>query len=110
MLRATSAVRAYHHVYRGDYTAWGIAEFLVLNTTFPRSANFCFKALERLPDGLGRLYGERHACHETVAEMVRRLDGADIQSLFQSGLHEFIGDAIKVTNRLSNEISRAYYF
>ena len=110
VLRATSAVRAYHHVYRGDYTAWGIAEFLVLNTTFPRSANFCFKALERHLDDLGRLYGERHACHETVAEMVRRLDGADIQSLFQSGLHEFIGDAIKVTNRLSNEISRAYYF
>lgn len=110
VLRATSAMRAYHHVYRGDYTPWGIAEFLVLNTMFPRSANFCYRALERHLDDLARLYGERHDCHETAAEMVRRLDGCDINSLFQTGLHEFIGDAIKVTNRLSSEISRAYYF
>jgi uncharacterized alpha-E superfamily protein len=110
VLRATSAMRAYHHVHRGDYTPWGIAEFLVLNTTFPRSANFCYRALERYLEDLARLYGERHACHETASDMARRLEACDIHGLFQSGLHEFIGDAIKVTNRLSTEISRAYYF
>ncbi|MGE0742656.1 MAG: alpha-E domain-containing protein, partial [Hyphomonadaceae bacterium] len=110
VLRATSAMRAYHHVYKGDYTPWGIAEFLVLNTTFPRSAHFCYRALARHLEDLSQLNGARHACQETAAEMVRRLEACDIQSLFQSGLHEFIGDAIKVTNRLSTEISRAYYF
>lgn len=110
VLRATSAVRAYHHVYRGDYTPWGIAEFLVLNTTFPRSANFCYRALERHLDELAKLYGERHDCHEIVTDMVGRLERCDIQTLFQTGLHEFIGDAIQVTNRLSAEISRAYHF
>lgn len=24
VLRATSALRAYHHVYKGDYTPWGL--------------------------------------------------------------------------------------
>jgi uncharacterized alpha-E superfamily protein len=110
VLRATSAVRAYHHVYRGDYTPWGIAEFLVLNTTFPRSANFCYRALARHLDELAILYGERHDCHEIVTDMVARLERCDIQTLFQTGLHEFIGDAIQVTNRLSAEISRAYHF
>lgn len=110
LLRATSAMRAYHHVYRGDYSAWGIAEFLVLNTMFPRSASFCYRELQRCLDDLARLHGERHSCHETVADMVRRLESTDIHSLFQSGLHEFIGDAVKTTNRLSAEISRAYHF
>ena len=110
VLRATSAQRAYHHVYRGDYTPWGIAEFLILNRIFPRSATFCYRSIERFLNDLTQLYGERHACHTTVSDMVERLDSCDIQVLFQSGLHEFIGEAVKVTNRLSSEISRAYYF
>lgn len=110
VLRATSAQRAYHHVYRGDYTPWGIAEFLILNRIFPRSASFCYRSIERFLADLTQLYGERHACHETVSEMVERLDACDIQTLFQSGLHEFITSAVSSTNRLSSEIARAYHF
>jgi uncharacterized alpha-E superfamily protein len=110
VLRATSAMRAYHHVYRGDYTPWGIAEFMVLNQVFPRSANFCYRALQRYLDDLARLYGERHDCHDTAAGMVRRLDECAIDKLFQSGLHEFITDAIATTSRLNQEIARAYHF
>jgi len=110
VLRATSALRAYHHVYRGDYTPWGIAEFLVLNTIFPRSAAFCYHQLDRRLNELSQLYGERFPCHDTASEMVALLGACDIHTLFQSGLHEFIGDAIKTTNRLSSEISRAYHF
>ena len=110
VLRATSAVRAYHHVYRGDYTPWGIAEFLILNRIFPRSANFCFRSIERHLADLTQLYGERHAAHDTVSEFVATLDACDIHSLFQNGLHEFIGQAIGTTNRLSREIAKAYGF
>lgn len=111
VLRATSALRAYHHVNRGDYTPWGIAEFLVLNRQFPRSAAYCFRQLDRRLGELGQIYGgERFACHDTAAEMVARLDRCDIHTLFQSGLHEFIGEAIEATNRLSTEIAAAYHF
>lgn len=110
VLRATSAQRAYHHVYRGEYTPWGIAEFLVLNRIFPRSATFCYHNVERLLDDLAETYGQRHECQDTAARMVARLDACDIHTLFQSGLHEFIGEAIHTTNRLSAEISKAYHF
>jgi len=111
VLRATGALRAYHHVNRGDYTPWGIAEFLVLNPMFPRSAAYCYTQLDRRLGELSAIYdGARADCHDTAAEMVARLDACDIQTLFQSGLHEFIGEAIQVTNRLSSEISRAYHF
>jgi uncharacterized alpha-E superfamily protein len=111
VLRATSALRAYHHVNRGDYTPWGIAEFLILNTIFPRSAAYCYRHLDRRLGELAALYdNERLDCHETAANMVRKLDDCDIQTLFQSGMHEFIGEAIQATNRLSSEIARAYHF
>ncbi|HVY87399.1 MAG TPA: alpha-E domain-containing protein [Hyphomonadaceae bacterium] len=110
VLRATSALRAYHHVYKGDYTPWGIADFLILNAIFPRSVSYCYRAIRRFLDDLADLYGERQACQATAAEMVALLDGLRIERLFQSGLHEFISDAIGTTRRLSDEISKAYYF
>jgi uncharacterized alpha-E superfamily protein len=110
VLRATSALRTYHHVYRDNYTPWGIAEFLVLNRMFPRSVTFCYLGLERHLDDLGQLYGARHACQRTAQAMVARLKGFDMGSLFQFGLHEFIVDAIRCTHRLSDEIAAAYDF
>jgi uncharacterized alpha-E superfamily protein len=110
VLRATSAMRAYHHVNRGDYTPWGIAEFLILNPTFPRSVAFCYRGLQRGLDDLASAYQERRVCQEAAAAMVRRLETSDIQALFQFGLHEFIGEAIDTTNTLAAQISRAYHF
>jgi uncharacterized alpha-E superfamily protein len=110
VLRATSALRAYHHVYKGDYSPWGIADFLILNGTFPRSVSFCIQAIQRFLEDLSNLYGERHACQDTAAQMVERLEHLEIEELFQSGLHEFISEAINTTRRLSFEISRAYHF
>jgi uncharacterized alpha-E superfamily protein len=110
VLRATSALRAYHHVYKGDYSPWGIADFLILNAIFPRSLNFCYRSIEHYLDELDKLYGESHACQETARSMVARLNSLGIEQLFQSGLHEFVSEAIETTRRLAGEISRAYYF
>ncbi len=110
VLRATSALRAYHHVYKGDYTPWGIADFLILNATFPRSVAYCYRAIKRFLDDLGELYGEGSAPQSIAAEMVGRLDTLEIEELFQRGLHQFIADAIGTTRQLSGEISKAYHF
>lgn len=110
VLRATSALRAYHHVYKGDYSPWGIADFLILNAIFPRSLNFCYRSIAHYLDEIDKLYGETHACQRTAREMVARLDSIGIEQLFQSGLHEFVSEAIETTRRLAGEISRAYHF
>jgi uncharacterized alpha-E superfamily protein len=110
VLRATSALRTYHHVYRDNYTPWGIAEFLVLNRMFPRSVMFSYLGLERHLEDLAQVYGARHACQATAQAMVARLKGFDMGSLFQFGLHEFIVDAVQCTHRLSDEIAAAYDF
>jgi uncharacterized alpha-E superfamily protein len=110
VLRATSALRTYHHVYRDNYTPWGIAEFLVLNRMFPRSVMFCYLGIERHLDDLAQHYGARHACQRTAQAMVARLKAFDMGSLFQFGLHEFIVDAVQCTHRLSDEIASVYDF
>jgi uncharacterized alpha-E superfamily protein len=110
VLRATSALRAYHHVYKGDYSPWGIADFLILNAIFPRSLTFCYRSISGYLDELGKLYGETHPCQETASGMLQHLNALGIEQLFQSGLHEFVSDAIDTTRRLSGEISRAYHF
>lgn len=110
VLRATSALRAYHHVYKGDYTPWGIADFLVLSDIFPRSVSFCYRSIKRFLDDLAKLYGEPSSPQQVASEMVERLDKIGIEQLFQSGLHEFVSDAIGTTRKLSSEISKAYHF
>jgi uncharacterized alpha-E superfamily protein len=110
VLRATSALRAYHHVYKGDYTPWGIADFLILNSIFPRSVSFCYRSIKRFLDDLADLYGEKSSPQQVASEMVERLDSLGIEELFQTGLHEFVSEAIDTTRRLSFEISKAYHF
>jgi uncharacterized alpha-E superfamily protein len=110
VLRATSALRAYHHVYKGDYTPWGIADFLILNSTFPRSVAYCYRQISRFLDELAELYGETSSPQGVASEMVGQLDQIGIEELFQNGLHEFVSDAITTTRRLSIEISKAYHF
>lgn len=110
VLWATAAVRAYHHVYRGDYAPWKIADFLILNRAFPRSVAYCYANLGTYLDGLAAKYGERHACQQTAAEMIARLEATEMGALFADGLHEFIQDGLARTRRLSDEIYRAYHF
>ncbi len=109
VLRATSALRAYHHVYKGDYSPWGIADFLILNAIFPRSVSYCCRTISRFLDELAEIYTDDHACRETARQLVGRFDALSIEEMFQTGLHEFISDTIGVTRRLSEEISQAYF-
>ncbi|MEL6266711.1 MAG: alpha-E domain-containing protein, partial [Pseudomonadota bacterium] len=110
VLHATSAMRAFHHVYRGDYSPWKIADFMILNRSFPRSVAFCYDQIGEGLDRLARGYGERHPCHATASQMVARLGDAEMGELFQTGLHDFISHAVAHTRRLNSEIYRAYHF
>jgi len=110
VLHATSAMRAFHHVYRGDYAPWKIADFLLLNRAFPRSLTYCYRQIGSHLDHIGRRYGQRHACHGTAMEMLARLEDAGMGEIFQQGLHDFVQEGLQANARLSGEISRAYHF
>lgn len=110
VLWATSAMRAFHHVYRGDYSPWKIADFLILHRAFPRSLAFCYGEIGASLDRLAASHGTRHACHQTARQMVAELSDAQMGELFSDDLHGFILASINTTGQLSSEIYRAYHF
>ena len=110
LLHATSAVRAFHYVYRGDFDPTKIAHFMILNAEFPCSLAFCYGSLRAALDRLASRYGARHDCHVTVERAVRRLRDREMDDIFDEGLHGFLLEALRVNARLYGELSRAYHF
>jgi uncharacterized alpha-E superfamily protein len=111
VLHALSAARAYHHVYRGsDYTPWRIADLLVLNPQFPRSLSFCFGQVALHLDRLAQAHGGRSAVQDIAAGLLAELRKRESGEIFEEGLHEFVQNALTITNRLSREIALAYHF
>jgi uncharacterized alpha-E superfamily protein len=110
VLHATSAMRAYHHVYLGDYSPWKIADFMILNRAFPRSVAFCYEQIGTHLGRLTRAYGKRHPCLGTATRMIAELDDLDMGDVFRTGLHEFIQELLAITRRLHGEIYAAYDF
>jgi len=109
VLHATSAMRAFHHVYRGDYSPWKIADFLILNPAFPRSVSLCYSQIGGYLDRLADRHGTRNACQSNVHEMIRQLETVEMGELFQEGLHEFIMDTISRTRQLTFEVYEDYH-
>ncbi len=110
ILRSVSAHRSYRWVYKENYRPWRVAEYLILNKQMPRSLRSSYCEIKTALDDLAGLYGDKHACHRTAADMSRRLADGNVNEIFQSGLHEFLVDFIGSNNRLGREISEAYHF
>jgi uncharacterized alpha-E superfamily protein len=110
ILRSVSAHRSYRWVYKDTYRPWNIAEYLIINKQMPRSLRACYDEMASALNDLAAYYGQRHACHATVAATRDRLIEIDVDCIFQDGLHEFVQELIGRNNRLGMEISSAYHF
>lgn len=110
ILRSVSAHRSYRWVYKDHYKPVKIAEFLSLNRQMPRSLRSCYDELTEALRDLAIFYGARNDCNATAESTRDLLMEADINRVFQSGLHEFVQDFICRNNKLGLEISSAYHF
>ncbi len=110
ILRSVSAHRSYHWLNEGNLNPKGIAEFLILDRSMPRSLIFCYT---KIVDSLGYIaadYRERHASHEQAERLRARLQDHSIDMIFEHGLHEFIETFIKANNQLGHRIEQDYRF
>jgi len=110
ILRSVSAHRSYRWVYKDSYRSWRIADYLILNRAMPRSLRACYGEIDDTLDGLTTLYGEMTPCVETTKSTLSLLEHGEIDTIFQSGLHEFLLEFISRNNRVAHEISEAYHF
>jgi uncharacterized alpha-E superfamily protein len=109
ILRAVSAQRAYHWVYHERLEPWMIADLLILRPEMPRSLVACTAQITRQLELLAECHGgERGECHRRAGELHARLRWGKIQSIFQSGLHEFLTRFVDDGALLGSEIEAFY--
>jgi uncharacterized alpha-E superfamily protein len=109
ILRAVSALRAYHWVYRERLAPWMIADLLILRPEMPRSLVSCMAQITRWLERLAECYGgKRGECHRRAGELHARLRYAKIDAILQSGLHEFLTRFVDDGERLGRDVSEFY--
>lgn len=107
VLRSVSAFQSYRNVYRDAINPLKVAELLILRHDMPRSLHACmdevYELLQMLPSGASheamRIGGELHA----------QLHFGRIDTIFSSGLHEYLTGFLSRLNELSNEVNRSYF-
>ncbi|WP_199556128.1 alpha-E domain-containing protein [Sandaracinobacteroides hominis] len=110
LLRTVSALTAYRWVYRESVKPWLVADLLVFNRAMPRSLIACLEDAVWLLDQLAASRGRRGPANRVAATSLRKLAATDIDTLFQSGLHEFLLAFIADNNRLGDAIAEQYLF
>ncbi len=108
LLRTVSAHTAYHWVYRDSLKPWLVADLLVLNEQMPRSLASCYANIVEVLDKLAAGYGRQGASQRMARQLRTRLQNADINSVFQSGLHEFLVAFIAENTRVGVAVMDQY--
>ena len=110
VLRSLSGDRAYRWLNAGRMDARSIADFLILDRRFPRSLAFCYAALRENLDALARSHGHEGAVHALMREADQELEGQEVETIFEHGLHEFLTGFIADNRRLADAIAEDYRF
>lgn len=108
ILRAVSALTAYHWVYRSGVKPWLVADLLILRPEMPRSLHSCYENIVRLLDAIARSYGRQGPSQRHARTVLTRLENASIKEVFGTGLHEFLTAFIEDNDRLGSSIAEQY--
>lgn len=108
ILRSVNALTSFHWVYRRSIQPWLVADFLMLRPEQPRSLISCYKSLNEHLDHLADAYGRQGPAQRQARSTLSKLSQAEINDVFQSGLHEFLTDFIADNNALGSAISQQY--
>lgn len=110
ILRSVSAHRSFRWLNNDDMTPATIAEFLILDSRFPRSLSFCTRMMEESLNFLAKDYGTRLPCHDLIDAQRDRLRNHTIATIFDAGLHQFIIDFLRNNNEIAMQIEQDYRF
>jgi uncharacterized alpha-E superfamily protein len=108
ILRSVNALTSFHWVYRKSIEPWLVADFLILRREQPRSLVSCYTNLYQYLDMLSEAYGRQGPAQRQVRAKLAELSNTDMETLFQSGLHEFLTEFIADNGNLGNAISQQY--
>ena len=110
VLRSVSGDRAYRWLNAGQTDPRGIVEFLVLDERFPRSLAYCHARLRGSVAALARLHGSEGEASGLVAKSSASLGEQTIETVFEDGLHEFLGRFVQTNAEIARAIADDYRF
>jgi uncharacterized alpha-E superfamily protein len=110
VLRSVAGERAYRWLNAGRMDPRGIAEFMILDKRFPRSLAFSYTKLRSNLASLAREYGTEMPSHEILRDADSRMHTLTIETIFERGLHEYIGEFIAQNKNLALQVQRDYRF
>jgi len=109
LLKSVSAYDMYRKKY-GKLTSINIAEFLILDTEFPRSILACLiRADESLVALSGRSTGFSNIAQKELGALKSQLDYADINDIISAGMHEYLDDIQLKLNAVSSAIYESFF-
>ncbi|RAK57556.1 alpha-E domain-containing protein [Phenylobacterium deserti] len=110
ILRTVSALTAYRWVYKDAVKPWLVADLLIFNTEMPRSLAACYEEISGLLDSLAQDSGRRGRAHRLASATLLALGDTDIDTVFASGLHEFITGFLGDNNELGAAVAEQFLF
>jgi uncharacterized alpha-E superfamily protein len=110
ILRSVSAQQAYRWLHQGEPTASAIAKFLILDQCMPRSLTFCVKEMDLNLRYLNQEYGQTSSASELAKALKEDMKSKTIEEIFDSGLHEFIGEFLQRNIAIAGQIETDYRF
>ncbi|MGB5358127.1 MAG: alpha-E domain-containing protein [Eudoraea sp.] len=109
LLKSVSAYDMYRKKY-GKLTALNISEFLILDKTFPRSILFCLIDAEKSLYAItGNSDGFTNNAEKQLGKLKSELEFAEIEDIFNSGLHEYIDSFQERLNAISTHIYESFF-
>jgi uncharacterized alpha-E superfamily protein len=106
LLRSVSAFETYRQLYRDQIFPIKVAHLLILERRMPRSLAACFDQVKK---AMARIRGQKDEPAKRLAnELHARLAYADVEEMFQGGLHEFLTAVLADIGELGSRIQRAY--
>ncbi len=108
ILRAVSALTAYHWIYRESIKPWFIADLLIRRVEMPRSLIACYDNIVRFLDAIAKDEKEPGKAQALAHQIMARLETATTKDIFKTGLHEFITAFVEDNSLLGQTISEQY--
>ena len=106
LLRSVSSLESYHALYHDQIYPIKVAQLLILEPRMPRSLAACF---HEVIEALDRITGQHDSAAKRLAhELAAGVTYADIEEIFQDGLHEYLERCLTDIAELGNRIQRAY--
>lgn len=111
LLRSAAGYHAFRRIHQRGLSPAGVAGFLLINDSFPRSVNLCVRQVDDLLHALRGGFGLRggNAALERLDEVRAALHHRTIEDIIRGGLHEFLDQLQSELIRISTDIARDFF-